>query len=98
MAGGWRVGDAAVAPDGKTLFTLGEKGLLAIDLADLTLREHYLTDWTLDSVAISQDGKRLYVVSGGQGKLMQLDASTGAILATLSGGERPWQVLRVEPQ
>src|SRR5262245_17038291 len=51
---------SAMAPDGKTLYALGERGLLAIDTQSLTLRGRYLPDWVLDGVAISPDSARLY--------------------------------------
>ncbi|HEY3232648.1 MAG TPA: hypothetical protein VGJ87_25680, partial [Roseiflexaceae bacterium] len=95
---GSSVGEAVVSPDGKTLFALGERGLLVIDTSDLTLRGRYLPDLMLSSVALSADGARLYTVSAEQSKIIQLDAATGATLAEIAGARNPSGVLRVETQ
>jgi hypothetical protein len=90
------IGAAALSADGKTLFALGERGLLAIDTHDLSLRERYLPDTQLNTVALSGDGERLYAVSLEESAIVQLDAATGKLLGTIAGTRRPWGVLRVE--
>ncbi|HEX9373720.1 MAG TPA: hypothetical protein VF897_22090 [Roseiflexaceae bacterium] len=90
------VGGSALSPDGKTLFTLGEQGLLVINTGDLKLSGRYLPAVTLNSVALSADGARLYVVSGDEGKIIQLDPATGATVTEVAGAQHPSGVLRVE--
>ncbi len=90
------IGAAALSADGKTLFALSERGLLAIDTRDLSLRERYLPDTPLSTLALSADGERLYAVSLEESTIVQLDASTGKLLGTIAGTRRPWGVLRVE--
>jgi YVTN family beta-propeller protein len=90
------VSATALSPDGKTLFMPGERGLLAIDTRDLKLRAISLTDWRLDSVAVSPDGARLYVASAAQGKIMQIDPAAGTITAEVPAAGSPRGVLRVE--
>ena len=87
---------SALAPDGKTLFTFGEHGLLVIDTNDLKLRGRYLADWTLDGVAISPDGARLYAASAALGKIVRLDPRAGTIAAEVPAGGRPTGIVRVE--
>jgi hypothetical protein len=87
---------SALAPDGKTLYALGERGLLAIDMRDLSLRGHYLADWTLDGVAVSPDSARIYAASAAQGKLVRLDPFAGTIAAEVPAAGRPSGLLRVE--
>jgi hypothetical protein len=90
------IGAAALSADGKTLFALGERGLLAIDTHDLSLRERYLPDMPLSSLALSADGERLYAVSLEESTIVQLDSATGKLMGTIAGARRPWGVLRVE--
>jgi hypothetical protein len=89
------IGGAALSPDGATLYTLAERGLLAIDTRDLTLRARLAGDLPLDSVALSADGARLYVVSAERRQILRLDAASGAELGSVAGASRPWGVLRV---
>ena len=89
------IGGAALSSDGSTLFVLAEKGLLAVNTKDLTLRGRYLMDTTLDSIAVSPAGDRLYVVSAEQSKIMQVSAMNGAMLGEVSGVKKPWGVLHV---
>ena len=90
------IGGMALSPDEQTLYTLGEKGLLAINTSDFSLRGRYLDDWTIDSVALSPDGARLYAVSAERGTIVRLDAATGTRQTIVTGVDRPWGVLRVE--
>lgn len=87
---------ATLAPDGKTLYALGDRGLLVIDTGDLTLRGRYLPDWSLDGVAISPDSARLYTASAAQGKIVRLDPSVGTIAAEVPAAGQPSGLVRVE--
>ena len=89
------VGGAALSPDGRTLFALAERGLLAIDTKTLSLRARLAADTPLDSVALSADGARLYAVSAERGVILQLDPSNGATLSEVKGASQPWGVLHV---
>jgi hypothetical protein len=89
------LGAAAASADGKTLFVLGERGLLAIDTDDLSLRERYLPDTELGGLALSADGARLYAVGLDAGKILRIDPSTGKLLGTIASAQYPWSVLRV---
>jgi hypothetical protein len=89
------IGAAALSADSKTLFALGERGLLAIDTRDLALRGRYLPDMPLSSLALSADGRRLYAVSLEDGTIVQLDSATGRLLGTIASAQRLWSVLRV---
>jgi hypothetical protein len=89
-------GGAVLSPDGKTLFVLGERGLLAISTADLKENRRYLPDMALSSVAISADGQRLYATNGEQGRIVLLDLAAGAALAEIGGMGSPGSILWVE--
>ncbi len=86
------IGGAALSLDGRTLFALGEKGLLAINTSDLSLRGRYLLDRTLDSLALSPSGAWLYVVSAEQGQVLQVDPTNGIIVAEIASGSHPWGI------
>jgi hypothetical protein len=92
------LGAAAISADGKTLFALGERGLLAIDTHDLSLRERYLPDMALSSLALSADSQRLYAINLDTGKIVWIDPATGKLLGEVASAQRPWGVLRIEPQ
>jgi len=95
---GGGIGGAVLSPDGKTLFVLSERGLLAIGAADLKEVRRYLSDIALSSVAISADGKRLYATNVEQGRIVLLDMATGAALAEIGGVGSPGSILWVESQ
>jgi hypothetical protein len=86
----------ALAPDGATLYTLGDQGLLVIDVKALSLRGRYLADWALDGLAISPDGARLYAASAFAGKIVRLDPRAGTIVAEVPTDGKPTGVIRVE--
>ena len=87
---------AALAPNGKTMYALGQRGLLAIDMQSLTLRGRFLRDWALDGVAISPDSARLYAASVTQGKIVRLDPAGGTIAAEVPAAGQPSGLVRVE--
>jgi len=87
---------AALAPDGTTLYTLGDQGLLVVDIKTMALRGRYLADWALDGLAISPDGARLYAASASAGKIVRLDPRAGTIVGEVPTDGRPAGVIRVE--
>ncbi len=86
----------ALGPDGTTLYTLGDQGLLVIDVKALALRGRYLADWALDGLAISPDGARLYAASASAGKIVRLDPRAGTIVGEVPTDGKPTGVVRVE--
>lgn len=70
-------GGAVVSPDGMRLYTVEATGVLVVNLGDLSLRGRYLSDRTVDSLALSPDGARLYALSRDSATLWRVDASTG---------------------
>jgi hypothetical protein len=90
------VGGVVLSPDGKTLWTLAAKGLIAVDTYDLSVQGRYLQDWVLDSISISPDGQRLYAVSAERGTIMRLNTADSMRTEVVQGTRRPWGVLRVE--
>lgn len=73
---------AALSPDATRIYTAAERGLLVIYTGDLSVRSRFLQDRVIDSIAVSEDGQRLYVSSGGV--ITKVDAATGKPLGTLA--------------
>lgn len=90
------VGGAAVTSDGKTLLLIGENGLLSVGTGDLQLHGRALPDLGLRSIAASPDGAVFVVPDEPTGRLLQIDALSGAILSAKSVGNL-WGILGVEP-
>ena len=84
---------AALSPDGTRIYAAGERGVLVIYTGDLTVRSRYLTDRLVDSVAVSADGQRLYIASGGA--ITKVEAATGKPLGTLASATHALGLLAV---
>ena len=96
-AKGPQIGGAALTPDGRTLFTFGETGVLAVDTASLKVRAHYLDPWRPDTMRMSSDGKGLYIAESSENKVWQIDPVTGAV-AELKAATNPWALLWAQPK
>ena len=96
-AKGPRIGGAALSPDGRTLYSFADRGVVAIDTATLKVRTRYLDPWQPDSMRLSSDGKWLYVVESSESKLWQIDAATGAV-TELKSVANPWALLWAQPK
>jgi hypothetical protein len=97
-AKGAPLGGAALSPDGRTLFAVGNPGVLAIDTATLKVRSRYLPDDNIPSLRFSADGKWLYAADPGVNKVWQLDPVSGAVKGQLNNVESPWAVLWASPR
>jgi DNA-binding beta-propeller fold protein YncE len=84
---------AALSADGTRIYAAAEHGVMVIYTGDLSVRARYLTDQLVDSVALSDDGQRLYVVSGGT--ITRVEASTGRPLGTLAAAPAALGLLAV---
>jgi hypothetical protein len=91
-AKGPRIGGTALSADGRTLFAIGDHGVLAIDTASLKVRTRFLESQTIDSIRISSDGKWLYAAAGGASQLWQINPATGAA-GEVKGVTNPWALL-----
>ena len=96
-AKGPRIGGAALSPDGRTLYSFGDRGVVAIDTTTLKVRARYLDPFMPESMRLSSDGKWLYVAESGESKLWQIDPITGAV-AEIDGVTNPWALLWAQPK
>jgi hypothetical protein len=84
----------ALTRDGRTLYLLGERGILVLDTATLTVRQRFTPDAPFSSIAVSSSGAELYV-AGGDGQAQRRDAATGAVRGGFGEGAL-WGILHVE--
>ena len=96
-AKGPRIGGAALSPDGGTLYSFANTGVVAIDTKTLKVRTRYLDPWQPDTMRMSSDGKWLYVAESSESKLWQIDPISGAV-AELKAPTNPWALLWAQPK
>ena len=95
-AKGPSIGGAAISADSRTLFTLADTGVVAIDTATLKVRARYLDPWRPDSMRMSSDGKWLYVAESSENKLWQINPVTGGV-SEIKAALNPWALLWAQP-
>jgi DNA-binding beta-propeller fold protein YncE len=96
-AKGPRIGGTALSLDGRTLFAIGNNGVLAIDTSTLKVRTRFLESETIDSIRLSSDGKWLYAAAAGASQLWQIDPATG-VAGEVKGVTNPWALLWAAPR
>ena len=84
---------AALSSDGTRIYAAAEHGVIVIYTGDLTVHSRYLSDRLVDSVAVSEDGQRLYVASGGT--ITKVEAATGKPLGTIASAPHALGLLAV---
>ncbi len=90
------VADAWLTPEGRTLFTTADRGVLAIDTGTLTASARFLTDSTVDELALSPDGGWLFAIDSALGKVYELNASTGGLSRQITGLAMPAHIVGVQ--
>jgi len=84
---------AALSADGTRIYAAAAHGVIVIYTGDLSVHSRYLTDRLVDSVAVSGDGQRLYIASGGT--ITKVEAATGRPVTTLASAPRVLGLLAV---
>jgi hypothetical protein len=75
---------ATTSSDGRTLFVGGEAAIVAVDLATMSVRDTWHVGGSLTDVALSPDGRRLYVSFADHVDV--LSATTGHGLGSIGAG------------
>ena len=97
-AKGAKIGGAAISADGRTLFALGNTGIVAVDTATLKVRQRILDGESVDSLRLSTDGQWLYAAGASTSKVWQINPSTGAVSGEVAGTTNPWALLWAAPK
>jgi len=97
-AKGAKIGGAAISADGRTLFALGNTGIVAIDTATLKIRLRILDGESVDSIRLTTDGTWLYAAGAANSKVWQINPATGAVSGTIAGATNPWALLWAAPK
>jgi hypothetical protein len=84
---------AALSADGTRIYAAAAQGIIVIYTGDLSVRSRYLGDRLIDSVAVSEDGQRLYVASAGI--ITKVEAATGKPLGTIASAPHALGLLAV---
>jgi uncharacterized protein YceK len=84
---------AALSSDGTRIYAAAAQGVVVMYTGDLSVRSRYLTDRVVDSVAVSDDGQRLYTVTGGI--ITKVEAATGKPLGTIASATGALGILAV---
>jgi hypothetical protein len=86
---------AVISADGRTLVTAGSAGIVFIDTHGLRVTTHALTDQTVWSLALSQDGKVLYVL-GENGTFTEVSMDTRKVGSTFNpSAGSPLELMRM---
>jgi len=88
-------GAAALSPDDRMLYSIGDLGVMAIDTGTLTARRSLVPTTPLISLALSPDGRWLYAATADTtAPLLQIDTQDGS-WASIAGSIQPLDVLRI---
>jgi hypothetical protein len=96
-AKGALIGGSALSPDGRTLFALGDTGIVVIDVGTLKVRSRILTGDVIESIRLGADGHWLYAAGGASG-IWQINPATAAVAGQVKGGSATWALLWAEPK
>ena len=73
------------APDGSALYAAGSGGIVRLDAADLAVTGHCLEGTAVEAMAVTPDGSSIYALVGAGGRIVKLDAATGAVVGQVPG-------------
>jgi hypothetical protein len=68
------------APEGSVIYAAGPGGIVRIATADLAVTGRFLEGTGVDAIAVMPDGRTIYALLTAGGRIVKLDAETGAIV------------------
>lgn len=87
---------ALITPDSQTLFTAGDKGVIALELPTMNQTHVFLPDVSVDSLMLSPDGGWLFAVNASRGTLFEVNSASGALAGQLQGMDGGSSIFRAE--
>jgi hypothetical protein len=73
-----------VTPDGSTVLAAGTGGIVRLETERLSVSGRFLEGTAVDGLALTLDGATLYALAG-DGRILRLDAATGAVTGQVPG-------------
>jgi DNA-binding beta-propeller fold protein YncE len=86
---------AALSPDGSALYVLGSTGIWSVDVSAFTAKP-LTRDGAYETLNVSPDGQRLYVLSRETGIVTVVDAKSGALLGSVKVGDPVMEIMAVD--
>ncbi len=86
---------AAISPDGRTLYAATAQGVWVIDARSLAARASVLGGRNVASLALSADGRRLYALQPGSGRISAVDPASGHVVGGVATAGTDWAIERV---
>jgi DNA-binding beta-propeller fold protein YncE len=83
---------AAISADGRRVFVATGSGVWVVDTGSLTVRETFVPDQEIGSVAISHDGRRLFALSQTSNQIDVLDSRGGSLVDGLQPSPNAWAI------
>jgi hypothetical protein len=74
-----------VSADGQTIYAAGSTGILVVDAARLTKAQGFLQGTAVAGLGLAPDGRTLFALEAGSGRIVALDAASGTVLAAVPG-------------
>ena len=70
---------------GKTIYAAGSTGILVVDATRLTKAQGFLAGTAVVGLGLTPDGRTLFALEAGSGRIVALDAASGTVLGAVPG-------------
>lgn len=74
-----------VSPDGTALYAAGSGGIVRIGVSDFRVSGRFLDGSPVDALAVTPDGGTIYALVHPGGRILAVDAASGAVLGSVPG-------------
>jgi hypothetical protein len=74
-----------IAPDGATIYAAGANGIVRLASRDLGIVGRLAAGMAIDSLAVTSDGRTVYALTHADGRILQIDAASGAVIGEVPG-------------
>jgi hypothetical protein len=74
-----------VSGDGQTIYAAGSTGILVVDAVRLTKAQGFLEGTAVAGLGLAPDGRTVFALEAGSGRIVALDAASGTVLGAVPG-------------